>query len=86
MTSISIIHKGNGDTEAHLTGCRDIARKLRTSEYVPGTFVLEAETTRDVWLEYNRDFLEEGGAESAWDVNFKPCCGLIVDNDRSYIN
>lgn len=83
MASITIIHKSNGDTEAHATGCRDIARKLKTP-FFDGGAVIDAETTREVWLDYNSDYLAEGGSEAAWGIDFKPCCKLIVDDNRTY--
>ena len=87
MAKITVIHQGNGDTEAHSAGCRDIARKLRTPEFLgtdDGGCILEGATTREIWLEYNMDYLEEGGVDSAWGIDFKPCCNLTVDNNRTY--
>ncbi len=85
MASITILNslKTSASVEAHGAGCADIARKVRARSHEV-SYTFEFETTREVWLDYNLDFLEEGGPTSAWDIKFMPCCGLKVDNDRSY--
>lgn len=81
--NITIVQDMRGNVEAHGTGCRDITRK--TKEF--GVEAFEAgdfETTREVWLDYNADFLAEAGPEAAYGIRFLPCCELVVDDDRTY--
>ena len=85
MAIITILNslKTSASVEAHREGCADIARKLRARTHEE-SYTAEFETTREVWLDYNLDFLDEGGPTSAWDIKFLPCCGLKIDNDRTY--
>jgi len=84
MTEITYLNDSRGYVEAHGAGCRDIARKLRNRMQWNDAGNADVETTREAWIEYNADFLEDGGADSAWDIRFLPCCGLAVDDDRTY--
>ena len=85
MTTITYINDARGyDVEVHKAGCRDIARKCRDQFTFTDAGNADVETTREAWLEYNVEFLDEGGAESAWPLRFLPCCGLKVDDDRTY--
>lgn len=73
--SITIVQDAQGTVEAHGTGCRDIARKARTfgvEAWEAGDF----DTEREVFEDYNADFLAEGGEDAAWPIRFLPCCGL----------
>lgn len=75
----------------HAADCRDLEspkyRMARRSGQW-GTHTEDAGTDeRDVWLDYNADFLEEAGVDGAWDIRFYPCthrAGLIPNPDRSW--
>lgn len=83
MATIQYLNDSRGAVEVHSAACADVAKKLATHRFEDaGT--AEVDTTREAWVEYNIDFLDEGGAEAAWDIRFLPCCGLKVDNDRSW--
>lgn len=70
---------GNGgndyDVAVHRAGCRDVAKAVRGHDY----FEEEFETKRDLWLDYNSDFLAEGGEEAAWPIHFHPCADDMPD-------
>lgn len=70
------------DVEAHAEGCREIP-----VGFFVDTDTMLAKSSRDLWLDYNSDFLAEGGADNAWPIHFAPCCyqaGLVKDDDRTY--
>lgn len=78
VTQVTIINNPDGSVEAHKPGCRDIARKLRHP--FADSFPMHGATQRDIFLDYNSDFIAEAGDD--WDdadgyqIDFKPCCGL----------
>jgi hypothetical protein len=77
-------------TKVHAADCADLKKApakraayngIHTQSFPAGT------DERDVWLDYNDDFLAEGGAEAAWPLTFLPCCagaGLAPNADRTY--
>lgn len=68
------------DVMVHLAGCRDIARtKKRQGPFWSGEWVEDFESKRDLWLDYNSDFIEEGGVENAWEIYFYPCTKGLED-------
>lgn len=63
------------DAEVHAAGCAEVGRKIRSRDYgYEGT--VTASSKLDIWYDYNRDFLGEGGA---FDVRFYPCTGLVTE-------
>jgi hypothetical protein len=89
MTIKLTIAQGD-EVKVHAAGCADLSKAptkraayngIWTQEFDDGT------TERDVWVDYNQDFLEEGGAEAAWPLVFLPCCanaGLVANSDRTW--
>lgn len=78
------------EVKVHAATCADLKKAptkraayngIHTQTFPAGT------TERDVWIDYNEDFLYEGGADSAWPLVFLPCCataGLVADADRTW--
>lgn len=70
---------GNGgndyDVAVHAAGCADVPKAIRGHDYFEDDF----ETRRDLWLDYNADFLAEGGEDAAWAIHFHPCCKSLPD-------
>ena len=75
--TVAIINSiGKFDVEAHKPGCRDIAKKSDGS--MPEPWIVEIETQREAYLEYNADFIEESGEEDGhWHIEFFPCTGKV---------
>lgn len=80
-----------GDTiEVHGKGCADIAKKTRLGKFYNGTDTIDFPDETDeraVWIDFNSDFLWEGGADNAWPMKFYPCthaAGLKVNPDRTW--
>ncbi|QGJ92687.1 hypothetical protein QDA04_gp17 [Microbacterium phage Megan] len=78
------------DIKVHAAGCADLNKAATKREAHNGihtqTFPIGT-TERDVWIDFNEDFLNEGGADAAWPLEFLPCCkpaGLVADADRSW--
>lgn len=68
------------DVMVHARGCRDIKRsETRQGITTTGIQDVEFDTKREAWLDYNEDFLEEGGPESAWPLTFYPCTNGLPD-------
>lgn len=75
--SVTVVN-GNGgndphDVMAHRAGCRDLAGLVHDHE----SFTQEFGSKREVWLDYNEDFLDEGS--DAWPIHFYPCTGALPD-------
>lgn len=78
------------DIKVHAAGCADLNKAATKREAHNGihtqTFPIGT-TERDVWIDFNEDFLAESGADGAYPLEFLPCCkpaGLIADADRSW--
>lgn len=68
---------GNGgddyDVSAHRADCADVPKAIRGHDW----FEDEVESKRELWLNYNSDFLSEGGG--AWPIHFYPCTKGLPD-------
>lgn len=68
---------GNGrsdhDVAVHRADCRDVKKDIRGHDW----FNDEFETKRELWLDYNADFLDEDGG--AWPVYFHNCTKGLPD-------
>ena len=88
--SIKLTIAVGDETKVHAAGCADLRKTptiraayngMHTQSFPEGT------DERDVWIDYNEDFLYEGGADAAWPLTFLPCCheaGLVKNADRSW--
>lgn len=63
------------DVSVHRADCRDVAKAIKGRDH----FFEEFETKRDLWLDYNSDFIAEGGEENAWPIHFLPCADAMPD-------
>lgn len=77
MKVVTINGNGQGDYDVsvHRADCADVPKAIRGHDY----FEEEFETKRDLWLDYNSDFIAEGGEENAWPVHFFPCTHGMPD-------
>lgn len=68
---------GNGgndhDVAAHRADCQDVAKATRGHEF----FTDEYDSKRELWLDYNGDFLAEGSG--AWPIHFHNCTKGLPD-------
>lgn len=71
MKLITINGNGQGDYEVavHRADCKDVKKDTRGHDFFEDDF----ETKRELWLDYNSDFLAEGGEDSAWPIHFHNC-------------
>jgi len=88
--SIKLAFANGNDIKVHAAGCADLKKAatkrqahngIHTSTFPAGT------DERDVWVDFNEDFLNEGGADNAYPLEFLPCChaaGLAKNADRSW--
>lgn len=78
------------DIKVHAAGCADLKKAATKRQAHNGihTQTFPAGTDeRDVWVDFNDDFLEEGGADAAYPLEFLPCChaaGLAKNADRTW--
>lgn len=95
---IKLAFANGNEIKVHAADCADLKKAptrcaayngIHTQGFADGT------TERDVWIDFNIDFLEEGlemgdeTAANAWPLEFLPCChkaGLIANPDRTYTN
>lgn len=75
MKLVTINGNGNNDHDVavHRADCGDVKKAIRGHDY----FEEEFETKRDLWLDYNSDFLAEGSG--AWPIYFYPCTKGLPD-------
>jgi len=78
------------DIKVHAAGCADLKKAATKREAHNGiheqTFPIGTDE-RDVWIDFNEDFLNEGGADAAYPLEFLPCCkpaGLVSNPDRTW--
>lgn len=74
MARITVINN-NDIVEIHGEGCADIAKKAKQF-LVEVLYTAEYSTVREVFLDYNEDFIEEGGEENGWPIKNFPCTGI----------
>lgn len=74
---------GNGhdefDVAIHKVGCPAAKRDIVKDGFARDYFVEEIDTKRAHWLDYNNDFINEGGEDSAWPMHFHPCTAGLPD-------
>ena len=70
-------HNGH-DVTVHKAGCRDIKKDANPRNWFPlEVWVEEFESKRELWLNYNADFLAEGSG--AWQIHFMACTAGLPD-------
>lgn len=74
MARITFINN-NDIVEIHGEGCSDISKKLRKFN-VEFAGTGEFATVREAFLDYNEDFIAEGGEENGWPIKNFPCTGI----------
>lgn len=79
VVTINGMSEGDYDVAIHRFGCRDIKRAVNKGGHTRDYFVEEIESKRDHWLDYNADFIEEGGESNAWPMHFYPCTDGLPD-------
>lgn len=67
------------DVMVHKFGCADIKKALKRDNFPHNSFTEEFDSKRELWLDYNSDFLAEGGEESAWPIHFYACTAGLPD-------
>lgn len=78
------------DVDVHAAGCADLKKSATKSAAYNGMHEQDfpvGTDERDVWVDFNYDFLEEGGEAAAWPIRFLPCAhaaGLARNADRSW--
>lgn len=77
MKLVTVNGNGNNDYDVsvHRADCADVPKAKRGHDW----FNDEFETKRDLWLDYNSDFLAEGGEDAAWPIHFFPCTAGLPD-------
>lgn len=73
VVTINGMYAGDDDVAVHRADCKDVAKAIRGRDH----FFEEFETKRELWLDYNGDFLEEGSG--AWPIRFLPCTDGMPD-------
>ena len=75
-TTLTIVNEYDGTVSAHKAGCRDLgkARSQRLDMYTDSY-----STKREVFLDYNADFLADGTDEEyCHPIDFKNCCTKLL--------
>lgn len=78
MHNIALISISDGDVQGHKAGCADLTRgKARRST----AWEFEVEDKAHAWLDYNSDFLAEGGEDNAYHIHWLPCAKRVPEGD-----
>ena len=69
---------GDYDVAVHKFGCSDIKKAVNKGGLPRDYFVEEFETKRELWLDYNADFMENG-EDGMWPIHFHNCAKDLPD-------
>ena len=72
--AIRLVNMTNGTVAGHKAGCSDLKKLAQRHEVLD---VEETTSKRAAWLEYNVDFIAEGGVDNAWPIDWKACANHI---------
>lgn len=78
MYSVALVNMRDGSVQGHKGDCADLKRG---KSYADEPWVLDVEDKAQAWLEYNVDFIAEGGEENAWDIKWLPCADHVPAGD-----
>lgn len=71
--NVTIINTDEG-ASVHKTGCRDIQKYLRQyGRSAQEIWTMDAKSRREVFLDYNSDFIVDGDESGAWPIHFVAC-------------
>ena len=73
VVTINGFHATDHGVSVHRADCKDVAKSVRGRDH----FYEEFDTKRELWLDYNGDFLAEGSG--AWEIYFYPCTSAMPD-------
>lgn len=72
----------DGSVQGHIHGCADLKRGVKKfAEPSQADDFMDVETKADAWLDYNSDFLAEGGPDNAYDIQWLPCAKAVPEGD-----
>lgn len=75
LITINGTYSGDYDVAVHRADCKDVAKASKGRD----SFEEEFDTKRELWLDYNADFIAEGGEDSAWPIHFHNCTKGLPD-------
>lgn len=78
---IQLVNMKNGSVCGHKAGCSDL-KKLATSGHAV-LDVHEVASKAESWYDYSADFINEGGVDSAYEIEWKACASHIPAGDKS---
>jgi hypothetical protein len=74
---VTLANTNDGTVHGHKAGCADLKRGAAYRNHKDEQFEIEVSTKREAWLDYNADFIAEGGEENAWPVEWLPCADHV---------
>lgn len=78
---VALVNISDGSVQGHRAGCADLTRgNLR--RHASEAWTLRVVDKAHAWLEYNSDFLAEGGEDNAWPIDWKPCADHVPAGDE----
>lgn len=75
VVTINGMFAGDKDVSVHRADCKDVAKATLRRDH----FTEEFDSKRELWLDYNADFIEEGGEDNAYAIHFLPCTAGLPD-------
>lgn len=75
-TAIVTVSTIYGDVQAHKPGCADLKRRKNLDKDT--IFPMDVTSQRDAFLQFNEDFIAEGGEENGHPITFLPCIAKEV--------
>lgn len=73
LVTINGMYATDHDVAVHRADCKDVAKATLGRDY----FTEEFDSKRELWLDYNADFLAEGSG--AWFIHFHACTKGLPD-------
>lgn len=79
MYEVTIANAANGEVHGHKAGCADLKRSKAYALHRDEQFTVEVETKREAWLDYNSDFIAEGGEGNAYPIEWMACAKHVPE-------
>lgn len=77
---IALVNITDGTVQGHKAGCADLKRgNLR--KHAADVWEFPVDDKAEAWLNYNSDFLAEGGEDNAYEIQWSPCAKHVPEGD-----
>jgi hypothetical protein len=76
---VTLANTKDGAVHGHKAGCADLKRSKAYALHRDEQFEVEVTSKREAWLDYNADFIAEGGEDNAYPVEWFACAKHVPE-------